>query len=229
MTGGNNVHGGHRERVKQRFLHENGFDNFEEHQILELLLFYAIPRKDTNSLAHRMLEEFGDLYTLINSEPEAIAQRTGVSINTAILVSLTGKLHNRCSPVKLNAKRLKNTEQVKKYFFDLMKDLTVERFYIVCLDENKRIIKLVKVAEGKNDSVELNINNVICNINQYRASYAVCAHNHPRGTQNFSIEDISTTMAIKQKLYEYGILLMDHILVCGDKAISMSETKKFKF
>lgn len=222
-----NPHSGHRDRLRQRFLNEGGFDNFEEHQILELLLFYAIPRRDTNELAHKMIKEFGDLDTLLNAEPEAISTRTNVSINTAVLVSMTGRLINRrcCSKIK----HLKDAEQAKEYFIQLLKGSAVEKFYIVCLDKNRRIIKNIKVAEGAMSAVALRLEPVVSDIVRYGASYAVCGHNHPAGTMDFSLDDNQTTVMIKQMLSVRGIRLMDHILVCGNEAVSMSDLKKFKF
>jgi DNA repair protein RadC len=88
------MHEGHRKRVKDRFLSE-GLDAFEDHQVLELLLFYCIPRRDTNELAHRMIKEFGSLAGLFEAEPKDISKRCGVSENTAILVSLVPSLARR--------------------------------------------------------------------------------------------------------------------------------------
>lgn len=227
MTG--NFHEGHRERLKHRMLNEGGLDNFEDHQILELMLFYAIPRRDTNELAHKILQEFGGLEDLLNAEPEAIANRTGVSINTAILLSLPGKIQKRRIYKNSLRKALNTVADMKAYFIDIMKNAATEEFYIVCMDRNRRIIKTKGIEGISRKKIMVNMRNIMLGISQLGAVYAVCSHNHPMGTKMFSANDIAATYELKSALAQCGIKLMDHILVCGEEAVSMAEIRKFNF
>ena len=222
-------HSGHRQRMRNRYLNEGSLDNFEEHQILEMFLFYALPRRDTNELAHKMIKEFGNLDALINSPPEAIVSRTGVSLNTAVLISMVGKVHTRSSISKKIGIKLDTVEKVKQYCIELFKNKTTESFYIICLDKNKRIIAPVEIAKGSDSQVSVRISSMMSQINMLGTTAAFCAHNHPSGEEEFSIEDVRSTMIIKRCLYSYNIKLTDHILVCGDKAVSMVEKNKIKF
>ncbi|MBR6400922.1 MAG: RadC family protein [Firmicutes bacterium] len=224
-----NSHSGHRERMRSRYLNEGGLDSFEDHQILEMLLFYAIPRRDTNELAHKMIREFGSLEALVNSRAEAIAARTGVSLNTAVLVSMIGSIQKRRGSLARRGICLKEREEVKKYCMQLFRGRQEEVLYVLCLDKNMRLIAPVEVAEGGDKQVYARLNRVLAQIGTMGAVYAICTHNHPSGTNTFSVDDISSTIKIRTGLAQHNIKLMDHILVCGDEAVSLSETKKFKF
>ncbi len=225
-----NTHSGHRERMRSRYLNAGNLDGFDEHQILEMLLFYAIPRKDTNEIAHKMIKEFGSLEILINSSPEAIANRTGVSLNTAVLISMVGDIKKLCKKQALRGVKLKTTKQVREYCAGLFPpELAEEVFYIVCLDTERRVIAPIEVARGGESQVTIRLSALISQIGVLGARYAVCTHNHPHGIKKFSMDDVDTTVRLRMGLAGYNIKLMDHILVCGEETVSMSETKKYKF
>ena len=222
-------HGGHRERMRQRFMENGSFKNFADHEILEMLLYYALPRRDTNELAHKMLDEFKDLDLLLNSPPEAIANRTGVSLNTAVLLSMIGCIKNRTKPVDDKNVNFFKTADAKKYFISFLKDEPTECFYIVCLNAKKQKIKTLTLVDGFKDHIELRLSELLANIKLYGTAYVVCAHNHPSGTKKFSYSDINSTLKLSKLFDEYGIKLVDHILVCGDEAVSMSERKDLRY
>ena len=224
-----NTHSGHRERMRKRYLNAGNLDSFDEHQILEMLLFYAIPRKDTNEIAHKMIKEFGSLEILINASPEAIANRTGVSLNTAVLVSMVGALKNRVSEGSMRGVKLKDASQVKKYCIELLKNQTTEVFYVICLDAQRQVIAPIEIAKGGEKQVEIRLSAMLAQIGTLGPKYAVCTHNHPNKIMQFSVDDIKSTLDIKRGLEQYKIKLMDHILVCGNEAVSMSEIKNYMF
>ena len=222
-------HGGHRERMRQRFMENGGFNGFQDHEILEMLLYYALPRRDTNELAHKMLAEFKDLDLLLNAPPEAISTRTGVSPNTAVLLSMIGCIKRRKSVIDPKDIDFRKTEDAKKYCISILNDKTTECFCIVCLDSKKKHIKTVFVGEGGEKQVDVSIISMLADIKQYGTVYAICTHNHPSGIKEFSYDDTNSTLRLKINFNDYGIKLIDHILVCGDEAISMSESKKMRF
>lgn len=226
---GSSEHEGHRQRMRNRYINDGGFDNFEDHQILEMLLFYAIPRKDTNELAHKILKEFGSLDMLLNAPPEAIAARTGISLNAAVLISMVGKIQNRSVMKKRVGVKLDTVRKMKDYCFELLKNKPCEVFYVICLDKKMRVISPLEIAKGGSMQVGVNMASMMSGVNVMGAAFAVCAHNHPGGTAEFSIDDIRSTMVIQRVLKTYGAKLTDHILVCGDEAVSMAESKKYTF
>ncbi len=226
---GSSDHAGHRERMRTRYINDGGFDNFEEHQILEMLLFYAIPRRDTNELAHKILNEFGSLDMLINAPPEAVASRTGISLNAAVLISMVGKIQTRSMLKKRVGVKLDTVEKMKEYCYELLKNKAFEVFYIICMDKKMRVISPIELAKGSEMQVGVKISSMMSGINVMGASFAVCAHNHPTGMDEFSIDDIKSTMIMQKTLKLHGVKLTDHILVCGEKAVSMAENKKYTF
>ena len=89
------IHNGHRQRLKDRFRKE-GLDHFDEHQVLELLLFYCIPRQDTNPLAHRLMNTFGSVREVLNADRDVLLRVEGMTENAATLLSLVGDLRRYC-------------------------------------------------------------------------------------------------------------------------------------
>ncbi|MBQ9519085.1 MAG: JAB domain-containing protein, partial [Firmicutes bacterium] len=171
--------------------------------------------------------EFGNLDNLINSPPNAIAERTGVSINTAVLISMVGKIHSRQRLANRIGIKLDTVEKVKNYCVDLLKNKTVEVFYIICMNSKMNVISNIEVAKGSETQVSIDSKDLMRRICGMGTVTAVCAHNHPGGEDDFSIEDIKSTIVLKSCLKKCSIKLTDHILVYDNKAVSMVETKKF--
>ena len=120
-----NIHKGHRERVRERFIKDGNLDSFQDHEIIEFLLFYAIKMRDTNELAHRMIERFGSLHALLNASPKEIAEKCSVSENTAVLVSLIPHLCRRYlkSYWDRDDFRIESSKAASKYFDALLAGL----------------------------------------------------------------------------------------------------------
>lgn len=134
-----NLHEGHRKRVKERFIIE-GLDSFNDHQVLELLMFYAIPMKDTNELAHKMIKEFGSLSGLFEANPKDICNKCGVSENSAILISLIPSLARRYFKGKWGEKIVLNSaSKAGEYSVSLFVGKHYENFYIICLDSQNKV------------------------------------------------------------------------------------------
>ena len=129
-----NPHEGHREKLRQRFIHENGFENFEDHQILELLLFYANARKDTNPIAHALLDEFGSLKGVLEARPEMLMRVPDVGERAAALISMVvplTRVWNRCAMASPD--RIGNSREAEKYCLSLLAGNRSERFYVISL------------------------------------------------------------------------------------------------
>ena len=179
-----NLHRGHRKRVKERYLKE-GLDSFEDHQVLELLLFYAIPMKDTNELAHRMIKEFGSLAMLFEAHPHEIARRCGVTENIAILISLIPSLARRYFQARWGDKPILNSSQkAGEYAVGLFAGRTYEVFYIICLDTQNRVIHAALVHEGTINEAPVYPRIIVETALRYQAHSVILAHNHPGGSLN---------------------------------------------
>ena len=197
------VHEGHRQRKKEQF-REHGLDAFADHEALELLLYYAIPRQDTNPIAHRLLERFGSL--------------EGVGENAATLIRLLFPL---CRRVRTSGGRhevIFNTrENIGAYFIELFLGERREVFYEACLDAKGKLLACYRLAEGSPDQVTINMRRVVENALNANASLVVLSHNHPSGVALPSKEDNQTTLQIKRALADIGVQLVDHVIVAdGD-------------
>ncbi|MBT8420224.1 MAG: hypothetical protein KJO08_05100, partial [Gammaproteobacteria bacterium] len=144
-----NLHQGHRERLRHRFLAE-GLDSFEDHQILELILFQVFPRKDTNPIAHRLLNRFGSLSGVLEADPVDLATVEEVGERAATFLSLFPSVtrryfHDRITRSQL---RLNTPDLVAEYFIPLMAGRPEEVFYVLCLDTQCRALYPALLGKG---------------------------------------------------------------------------------
>lgn len=217
------MHAGHRKRIRDRFISE-GLDTFEDHQVLELLLFYCIPRKDTNELAHRMIREFGSLAGLFEAEPKEIKRRCKVSENTAILVSLIPSLSRRYFTIKWGDKpQLNSSTKAGEYAIALLTGRTYEAFYSICLDSQNRVNYAALIQEGTLTEAPVYPRLVVEAVLRHKACSTILAHNHPGGSLQPSKSDIEVTNRIIQALEVMSIKVVDHIIVAGDRYFSFKE------
>ena len=219
-----NFHEGHRGRVKKRYIKDRGLDSFEDHQVLELMLFYVYPRKDTNEIAHKMLDKFGNLHNLLEADPAYIMEQCGVTENVAIFVSLIPHLSKRYSTSRWDKKVvLDNTKITGKFATSLFIGKHYECFYVICLDAQLQLINSVLLQEGTVSYANVYIRNVVEVALRHKASSVILAHNHPSGCLKPSEPDKTVTYAIRAALESSDIELIDHIIVGGEKFLSFSE------
>lgn len=214
------VHDGHRSRKKEQF-REHGLTAFADHEVLELLLYYAIPRQDTNPVAHRLLEHFGSLDAVFAARCEELAAVEGMGENAATLVTLIFPLFRR---IRLSAAReivLNSSEQIGSYFFDLFAGEREEKLYQACLDAKGRLLLCRLVSSGNTDTVQVNVRRVVENAIKCGASSVLLAHNHPSGVALPSPEDNATTLSVYDALRAVGIELTDHIIVADNDFVSL--------
>lgn len=133
------LHDGHRQRSKRRYL-ALGAEGMEDHQLLELLLFYAIPRQDTNETAHRLIQRFGSLQGVLHAAPEELTSVEGVGENAAVLVRLVGDMALRARCSSLPQKVLNSPDRTGAYFMELLAGEKKEMLYQVCLDTKGKLL-----------------------------------------------------------------------------------------
>lgn len=217
------LHEGHRQRVKSRYLAE-GLDSFADHQVLELLLFYCIPMKDTNELAHKMLGEFGSLAGIFEADPKDICKRCGVSENTAILISLIPSLSRRYFKGKWGDKPvLSSSTKAGEYAVSLFVGRPYEVFYVICLDSQNRVNYAVLVHEGTINETPVYPRLIVEAVLRHQANSVILAHNHPGGSMRPSDADLQITKRIKAALEAISVHVVDHIIVAGEKYFSFAE------
>ena len=218
-----NVHKGHRKRLKEKYI-KSGFENFADHEVLELFLYYCYPRIDTNEIAHKILNEYGSLSALFSDDPVSIEKRLKVSSNIAILLSLPSKLSEKYLSDKFKQKYnvIDSNEKAAKYLVSFFLNKSNECFYLVMLDVAGKVIETVLVQEGTIDRVHFYPRNIIKLIFKYEAASVILAHNHPSGNLNPSGDDIIITREILNALKIINVTLFDHIIISGPNFYSFS-------
>lgn len=217
------LHDGHRQRSKRRFL-AVGADGFDDHQLLELLLFYAIPRQDTNETAHRLMKQFGSLQGVLNAAPEELMAVEGVGESAAGLLRLTGELAIRSRCTSLPQKILNSPDRTGAYFMELLAGQKRELLYQVCLDGKGKLLTCRCISKGTVTASALHVRQVVENALYAGASSIILAHNHPSGVALPSQADVVVTRQVQEALLPLGIRLADHIIVADSDYVSMAES-----
>ena len=217
------LHDGHRQRLIQRFLEED-LDSFEPHNVLELLLFYAIPRKDTNELAHVLMDTFGSLKGVFDAPYEELIKVTGIGPNTAALLKLVPSLTRTYYSSDARSIILDTSEKSGEYFLPYYIGQTEEVVRLACLDAGGKVISNQILHRGSANAAEVNMRKIVNIALRNNAMGVILAHNHPGGLPLPSEEDVATTKSIREALMPMGILLMDHIIVAGQDYVSMARS-----
>lgn len=226
-----NVHEGHRDRLRQRFLKE-GLDNFHNHNVLELLLFYSIPRKDTNEEAHNLIDTFGSLSGVFNASYEELCKVKGIGENSATLIKMMPELFKKYEVDVINNDDivLNKSELIAKYVSSYFKGLTTEKMYLLCLDSACRVLSFNLISEGTVNATPLNIRTIMEISFKHNAAQLILVHNHPSGVVAPSRKDIDATMGIQSLMEKMGMKLSDHIIIGhGDDYFSFRKSEKWKY
>ena len=217
------VHDGHRERKREQFL-RHGADSFADHELLELLLYSAVPRRDTNPLAHDLINYFGSLHAVFSAPAEELQKFSGISQSGAVLLKLIPSIYRRAAlSAGENEQILDTVEKIGRFFVDLYVAESCEIMYQLCLDAKGRRLNLYKVTDGDPSSVNLNVRKIVENAILSQASMVALAHHHPRGGACPSHADIVATTMIQTALDSIGIRFADHIIVADGDFISMRQ------
>ncbi|BAK97817.1 putative DNA repair protein radC [Oscillibacter valericigenes Sjm18-20] len=220
------IHDGHREKMRRRFL-ETGLAGFADHEALELLLFYAIPRRDTNALAHQLLERYGSLEMVLVAPVEDLQNVKGIGESAALLLRLVPMLMEK-SRIKENAPVILNsTEKAGDYLLCRFDGKKNELVYELCLDRKGKLLASKLLTEGDVNGAELNIRKLVGNALLTNASAVILSHNHPSGVALPSGEDFVTTDRVRTALESVGVQLVDHIIVADEDFVSMRDSGYF--
>ena len=216
------LHEGHRQRLRKRFL-EEGLDAFQEHEVLELLLFYAIPRRDTNEIAHRLLKRFGSLPQVLEANPADLRQVEGMGDLSASFLSLIMAASRYYGVAKAKQSSvLRTIDACGAYLLNYFEGVAKETVYLLCLDAKCKVLGCPWIGEGNVNSASIPIRRVVEMALALNATTVVLAHNHPSGIALPSAEDVATTKRLAVALDAVDIVLADHIVVADDDFISMA-------
>ncbi len=217
------MHDGHRSRIRKKFI-LNGLDNFEDHEILELALFYAIPRKNTNVIAHELLEKFGTVDAIFDAPLNMLKEIEGIGESAAIFIKMISGLARVYMERKFKSNEkapdmsdINNKITLK--FIGRMEELVV----LVLLDAKGKVIYDGVVNKGTVNAVDIYARKIIELIVLYNASSVILAHNHPSGFAVPSVEDVESTAKLNKVLCSMNVNLLDHIIVADGDYVSLRE------
>lgn len=218
------IHDGHRARLRKRYI-EQGLNGFNELNALELLLFHAIPRKDTNPIAHALIDRFGSLAGVFEADIKELMDVPGVGESAAVLISMLPQMMRKVMSSKNeDISIISSSEEAGQFLvprFAFEKD---ELVLLVCLDARKRIMSCTEISRGVMNSVAVNVRKVVETAVLTKADSVLIAHNHPQGFALPSREDRDMTRRIMQSLASIGIELIDHIIVADGEFVSMAQS-----
>lgn len=221
-----NIHQGHRQRVKNRFL-EHGLDTFDDYQLLEILLFYAVPKKDTNEMAHMLINKFGSLCGVLRADYEELMEVKGIGENAASLIKFFQMFAQRFLREEFEndeeRKSMDSTQNAKEYCQTLYLGETHESVYAVALDADLCVVKAKRLFTGTPDSVAISPRSIIEFVIKCKCNAVLLSHNHPNGSCLPSKTDYEVTKIIGKALNESNMLLVDHIIVGRDGVLSVNQ------
>ncbi len=226
-----NVHEGHRERLRQRFLSE-GLDNFQDHNVLELLLFYSVPLKDTNEEAHNLIDTFGSLSGVFDASFEDLCKVKGIGERSATLIKMMPALFKKYEIDKMDNDDiiLNSSKKVAEYVAPHFKGVTNEKMHVLCLDSNCRVLSFTQVSEGIVNSAPLNTRKIVETALNCNAASVILVHNHPSGVVAPSRNDIDVTIGMVNLLEKVSLKLNDHIIIGnGSDFFSFRTSDKYKY
>ena len=221
-----NVHSGHRKRLRKEMVEQDFPESVPDHKVLEVFLYYGIPQKDTNKLAHTLIDTFGSLTAVFEADADALFQVKGMTERAVALIKLLLPLFRRYT-VDRNSKvrEFASVENICEYLVERHQGYGREVTMLTCLDESGKLISCELLAKGSAVNVSFETKDVAMKALKRQANYIILSHNHMTGIMTPSQEDIDATNRLSFTLKEMGIGLIDHIIVAGDKYLSMVNNK----
>ena len=221
-----NIHAGHRERVRRRFESEGDLKSFNDLDKLELLLFYCIRRGDTKVLAHRLIDAFGTYAAVLDAPREALMSVDGIGDSAATFLKLIPAAARAYLDTPDGGAVLETAEDAKAFFAKKLSPLRSERMLMAALGADGSVIKTAVLSEGSVDSGSLDLRRVVAELINCSAAAAVIAHNHPGSVAAPSKEDVELTRRVASALSVIGATLADHIIIAGADAFSFAQNEK---
>ncbi len=216
-------HAGHRGRMKSEFLVRP--ESFPDHKLLELVLFYANPRSDTNPLAHDLIDRFGTLAGVLDATPEELQKVAGIGEHAAVLFKAVKELSARYLTARTSFAGIPRSSQdyyrlLRPYFFGARN----ERTCLMCLDGKHKVLGIRQLGEGNVNAVHVVTRQVVEAALSLNAAAVVLAHNHVSGVALPSADDAATTGALRDVLAQVSVELLDHLVFVDDDMVSLRES-----
>lgn len=220
-----NAHAGHRQRMKERFLHE-GLSHFSGHEVLEMLLYYAIPYRDTNDLGHKLENSFGSLTKVLEADYQDLIKVDGVTPHIATLITLCGQLARRYQREQYAfTTPLYKPDEFGRHLIPWFSGQKDESVVLMSMDNRYKVLNTTRVFTGSVNSTQFSMRGAVQQLLRDNATMVVMAHNHPNGHAFPSNADIETTRRFAKLLKDLGIKLIDHLIISEDDYVSLAQTR----
>lgn len=216
-------HAGHRQRLRKKFI-ENGFDVFEPHEALEMYLFYAIPRKDTNPLAHRLLDKYQTISGVCDAPVDELRNEFGLSESAAVFLKMLPEMSRLYNESKMSYDNVIEPERVGEMFMTKFIGRTSEAVALMLGDAKGKMIYFNIIAKGSINSTDMPIRKIVDLALRHNAKIAFIAHNHPSGSAFPSASDLETTKSLYETLSTIGIELIDHYIITNEDYVSLRDS-----
>jgi DNA repair protein RadC len=222
------VHHGHRQRKKEQFL-KSGIEHLPEHEPLEFLLYYAIPRGDTNAIAHALIRRFGSLVDVMNADYNELKSVDGIGENAASLICFVKMFSQMYVQRQLECKlnKMFNADNMKEFCKVLFANATEEEFHCLYLTDDLKLISHEKLCSGQLGKIDIPVRKIARSILEKNCSRLIISHNHPAGSCLPSRDDVDSTRKIRDVFVKLEVELTDHIIVGRDGVTSMKECGHF--
>lgn len=217
-------HTGHRQRLKKKFI-ENGLDFFETHEALEMYLFYAIPRRDTNPLAHRLLDRYGTIAGVCDAPIDELEKEFGLSESAAVFLKMLPQMSRLYNESKISYDNPIELDKVGDMFMTKFIGRTNEEVALMLGDAKGKMIYFNIVAKGSLNSTDLPVRKIVDLALRHNAKTAFIAHNHPSGSALPSPSDLEATKFIRETLLAIGVNLIDHYIITNEDYVSLRDSE----
>lgn len=212
---------GHRKRLIERYL-THGPESFYDYELIELLLFFAIPRVDVRPLAKELLNRFGGLTGLLAADVKNLKSIKGIGDSAAVLINLCNHLPLRKTKQEIKEKPVfDHFEKVLSYCQESMVHLQIEQLRVLYLNQKNELLADQIQNEGTINHITLYPREITKQAFELNATALILVHNHPSGDPTPSDYDIDVTKKLQNTLKGVGITLHDHLIVAKDSYSSM--------
>lgn len=223
MADNKNAHAGHREKRRENFLRGKSFEYWQPHEVLEYLLFYALPRVDTNVIAHRLIEVCGGFEQVFTSPRGLLKSVEGVGDKACDYIYMLGGFMKYFNEYQIREKEKIAPGTSLDVFRSLFHGATREKLYLISVNSKGEIISKRLMSEGNVEATDVNIANIVKAAAASDAVTVVLAHNHPNGSLEPSVPDVTITEVVEKSLAAAGIGLRDHIIVTDKGCVSIKD------
>ena len=219
------IHDGHRNRLRSKFIKDPS--SLEDHELFELLLFFSIPRMNTNNVAHELFNRCGSIKGIVDTGFTTLQSVEGIGERSALLLRVTSEITARYEKSKHKGLlHIDSHDALAKYIKSLFVGSENEKTYILMFDNSKHILACEKISEGTSSSNAASMKKIVAMSMAYNASAVILAHNHPNGRAIPSGEDLSTTRTVKMVLEPLDIILAEHFIVASDECMPILNHQK---